>query len=267
MPLDPVIAQGFRGIQLQDPLEQYARANQLLQAQQQNQLNALKMQEYQRSVAEQNALRTAIRPDFDPTSPEHQAELYRAAPTLAPGVIEKALLTRKTAAEIAKAKAEEGKLIGETRDRQMRTLGVALTNVLKDPSDAALSQAFSTLDAVGVDTQPFRAQFAQVPDMQARQQIITNYAVSHPEGRAALEFVKPKIMEVGTGRAKKFIDQNPNSPTFGREVIPSMEVSAAPTLKTREEEAQAVRIAAAGRPSVEVKVAAFTPASEQAQKD
>jgi len=62
MPLDPIIAAGFKGLQLQDPLEQYARVNALQQAQQQNALNALKMQEYQRGVEQQNRLR-ALNPN------------------------------------------------------------------------------------------------------------------------------------------------------------------------------------------------------------
>lgn len=228
MPLDPVIAGGFRGIELQNPLETYGRIAQLQQMQQQNALAALKMDEYQRGLAEQNRLRTAIRPDFDPTNPAHQAELYRAAPTLAPGLIEKALLTRKTVGELGKTEAETAKTRAEVQDKQLRALGVGLTNVLKDPSDAALAQTFDTLDATGVDTKPFRAQFAQVPDAEARKQIIMNYATSHPEGRAALEFVKPRLKEVGTGATKKFIDENPNSPTFGKEVIPELKMAPTP---------------------------------------
>lgn len=247
MPLDPVIAGGFRGIELQNPLETYGRIAQLQQMQQQNALAALKMDEYQRGLAEQNRLRTAIRPDFDPTNPAHQAELYRAAPTLAPGVIEKALLTRKTVGELGKTEAETAKTRAEVQDKQLRALGVGLTNVLKDPSDAALAQTFDTLDATGVDTKPFRAQFAQVPDAEARKQIIMNYATSHPEGRAALEFVRPKPEKVDLKDRVVFLDMNPNSPTYMKETRPTEKVGVAPSLMTPEEEAQKVRIAIAGR--------------------
>jgi hypothetical protein len=81
MPLDPVIAGGFRGIQLQDPLEQYARVSQIQQAQQQNQLAALKMQEYQRKVETENRLRALYqRPGADIRSPEFLREVYSVSP-------------------------------------------------------------------------------------------------------------------------------------------------------------------------------------------
>ena len=70
MPLDPVIAQGFRGIQLENPLESYARVNQLQQSQQQNQLNALKMQEYQRDMQEQQEVKNRLARGEQFDSPE-----------------------------------------------------------------------------------------------------------------------------------------------------------------------------------------------------
>jgi hypothetical protein len=81
MPLDPVIAGGFRGLQLQDPLEQYGRISQIQQAQQQNQLAALKMQEYQREVETENRLRALYqRPGADIRSPEFLREVYSVSP-------------------------------------------------------------------------------------------------------------------------------------------------------------------------------------------
>jgi hypothetical protein len=71
MPLDPVIAAGFKGVQLPDPVENYLRMQQMQQAQQQGQLNALKMQEYQRDVEQQNRLR-----EFIPTlTPQNRSQL------------------------------------------------------------------------------------------------------------------------------------------------------------------------------------------------
>lgn len=107
MPLDPVIAGGFRGLQLQDPLEQYARANQLLQAQQQNQLNALKMQEYQREREAENKLAQLFqRPGADPTSPEFMREVYGISPLKGAAFQKSALETQKAQRE-ADAAAEK----------------------------------------------------------------------------------------------------------------------------------------------------------------
>ena len=111
MPLDPVIAGGFRGLQLQDPLELYGRVNQLQQLQQQNQLNALKMQEYQREVEQQNKLR-----DFIPTlTPENRGQLLsygvpgrQAYETLLKGERD-TREAEKTAADIAAARMKQAR--------------------------------------------------------------------------------------------------------------------------------------------------------------
>jgi hypothetical protein len=99
MPLDPVIAGGFRGLQLQDPLEQYARVSQIQQAQQQNQLAALKMQEYQRGAETQNRLRS-----LDPSAPNYMTEVMRLDPGLGSQLQLRA--KQQTAAERAAAASE-----------------------------------------------------------------------------------------------------------------------------------------------------------------
>jgi hypothetical protein len=54
--IDPSIAMGFRPIQIESPVNQMAAISQLQSAQQQQQVNALKMQEYQRARQEENEL-------------------------------------------------------------------------------------------------------------------------------------------------------------------------------------------------------------------
>ena len=100
MPIDPSIAGGYKGIQIADPMAQYAQMTAIQNAQQSNQLNQMKMDEMRQTNQERNALRGGIRPDFDPTNPLHQAELYKLAPSLAPGYIESTLKTRETAGKI-----------------------------------------------------------------------------------------------------------------------------------------------------------------------
>jgi hypothetical protein len=99
MALDPVIAGGFRGLQLQDPLEQYSRVSQIQQAQQQNQLAALKMQEYQRGAETQNRLRS-----LDPSAPNYMTEVMRLDPGLGSQLQLRA--KQQTAAERAAAASE-----------------------------------------------------------------------------------------------------------------------------------------------------------------
>lgn len=183
---------------------------QLAHAQQQNELARMQMAEYQRGLEEHNRLRASIKPNFDPLNPEHTAVVMREAPTLGPKFIESMLMTQKTAADIAKTKSE-------TQAGQLKTLGIGLTNALKNPTDEVLNRTFDSLDAQGVNTAPFRSQFAAEPDLARRREFITNYATSHPEGRAALEFVSPKWSERSDNKNKWMEDLNPHSPTFGQQ--------------------------------------------------
>jgi hypothetical protein len=53
--------------------------------------------------------------------------------------------------------------------------------------------------------------------------------MSHPEGRAALAFVQPKPMQVKRADGSViFLDENPNSPTFKREVLPAQAAGMTP---------------------------------------
>jgi hypothetical protein len=105
MPLDPVIAQGFRGIQLENPVENYMRLQQMQSAQQQNQLNALKMQEYQREVETTNRLRS-----LDPKSPGYIDEVTRINPQIGSELqlrrSQQSAATRAEAASAAEARSK-----------------------------------------------------------------------------------------------------------------------------------------------------------------
>ena len=56
--IDPSIAMGYKPVQIENPLNQLAAYSQIQRGQQGQQLNALKMQEYQRGLEEENKLRT-----------------------------------------------------------------------------------------------------------------------------------------------------------------------------------------------------------------
>lgn len=73
MPLDPVIAAGYQGVQLPNPLEGYARVMQIQQAQQQNALNALTM----RRMGEEDAARNALSQRLQSGQPFTVAEAAR----------------------------------------------------------------------------------------------------------------------------------------------------------------------------------------------
>lgn len=68
MPIDPTIASGVRPVQLESPVNQMANIYALQNAQQSNQLNQLKMDEYKRGIANterRNALLGGFTPDMN----------------------------------------------------------------------------------------------------------------------------------------------------------------------------------------------------------
>ena len=68
--LNALIAQGYQFQAPPDPFVQYAKRQQLDQGEQTNQLNQMKMQEYQRGIQQQNALNQAYASAADPTTGE-----------------------------------------------------------------------------------------------------------------------------------------------------------------------------------------------------
>jgi hypothetical protein len=78
MPIDPRIAMGFQPTtQLESPLNRLAKFQQIESGQQEQQLNALRMQEAQAATEERNALR-----QLDPSSPDYGSKLSKLNPKL-----------------------------------------------------------------------------------------------------------------------------------------------------------------------------------------
>ena len=75
--LNALIAQGYQFQAPPDPFVQYAKRQQLDQGEQANQLNQMKMQEYQRGIQEQNALRS-----LDPASATYINDVTKINPKL-----------------------------------------------------------------------------------------------------------------------------------------------------------------------------------------
>jgi hypothetical protein len=73
--IDPNIALGFKLPQIQDPLAAYARAQDIG-------VNALKMQEYQRGLEQENKLRSLIASGADLNSPETLKQMYSISPKM-----------------------------------------------------------------------------------------------------------------------------------------------------------------------------------------
>ena len=110
--INALLAQGVSLPQIESPVNQFARLQALRSAQQEQQLNALKLQEAQTTMGQQEALRNYLAGATDYTSPEFTTGLTKfGAPGLAvaKGLSEQAtaeLTRKKTQSELTKAQSE-----------------------------------------------------------------------------------------------------------------------------------------------------------------
>jgi len=121
--LNALIAQGFQSKAMPDPFEQYARVQQLEQGRQANQLNLMKMDEYQRGLAEQNQLR-----QLDPAAADYLAQVARINPKTG-------FAFGKLQQEASKAKLLGQKTEVEVADARRKFLSQGLRDIADNPSD------------------------------------------------------------------------------------------------------------------------------------
>ena len=234
---DYSLALNVKPLQLEDPLTSYGRFATIQNAQNQNALAQYQLAAAQRAEAQQNALyEQAQMPGF---KLDFSNALRYGAPGIAAYKAQREAETQGLQAEelrgkiaaqpgvMAKTKAETDRFNQQVVEGQTKALGLGLMQALNNPDDNTLKSVFDRLDATGVDTKTYRDQFAAIPDMAARKQIIEQYALSNPEGRQALEFVSPKPQTFNLGGKEVSIDMNPRSPTFKQELI-SQEKTATP---------------------------------------
>jgi hypothetical protein len=118
-PIDYTIPGQIKGVQVDSPINAMMEFAQLQGLQQQQQMNALKAQEYQRARQEENELRTLFASGVKPDSDEFRNQLYARAPGLAPG-IEKNILERgKVASEVRYKDAQAKKEAADTLSKKL----------------------------------------------------------------------------------------------------------------------------------------------------
>jgi len=115
--IDPSIALGVKQFEAPNPLNAMAQYTQIQNAQQANQLNQMKMAEYERARAEEEGVRNALaRGDIKLDTPEGRAGLLKYGKT---GLEYGKALTEQQKAVVAR-QVEEAKLVAD-RTKQYRT--------------------------------------------------------------------------------------------------------------------------------------------------
>lgn len=165
MPIDSSIALGYRPPQFESPVNQMANMMQLQNAQQSNQLNALGLQEKQRSIEDNNRLRDLYaQPDFDPSTSDGLRRLRQVSATHADAV-QKAQLAAQ------EAKSKIGKQDAETLDHSLsqfrsfvptvqspEQVASYVTALYKHPTLGPLVQQFGSLESLVASNQKLFAE-------------------------------------------------------------------------------------------------------------
>ena len=223
MAIDPSIALGIRPLQLADPLAQYSQFAQIQNAQNQNALAQYQLGAAQRAEEIDRITNEAYKNSLTSEGGINYNMLAANLSRGGAGKLVPAVLAAKTeqevkAANLAKTQAETEKLARESRDAKFKALGTGLLRGMSNPDDATLESIFGDLDSNGIDTKSIRQQFAQIPDLKTRQDVIRNYALSNKEGIEALKFVSPKTEKFDLDGKVVVLDLNPNSPTYKQEI-------------------------------------------------
>jgi len=122
-----MIAQGAQFQAPIDPFAQYGKLQQLQQNQQANALNQMKMDEYQRGLQEQNALR-----QLNPNASDYETQLFKVNPTLG-------IAYRKEAATAAAQQATAEEQRAKSAAARQGILGQAYRDISSRPSDANIT--------------------------------------------------------------------------------------------------------------------------------
>jgi hypothetical protein len=217
MPIDPSIAMGVRGVQIEDPMNKLAQVMQLRAAQ--GQYDA-----QQREAESQNALRDLYKTG-DMNSPEFRQKVYAANPA-------QGMAFDKNQREVKQANLEYGtkefELASKKHDALSKDMGIwANTPGLSKP--LVVAELKNRLDQGMITQTMFDASVAKLPDdpMALRQGLFegSKRALS-PEQIITLFAAKP--VEQSNGQVKRFIDQNPNSPTYMQQQGQAVQLQASP---------------------------------------
>lgn len=235
--IDTSIPMGFRPIQIESPVNQMAALSQLQGLQQQQQMNALKMQEYQQQVQDRNELaRIMGDPNLEYGSENFMRQVLARAPSkyeeIATRVAQREDLKERT----AKREYETEKLKAEVKQRQLEEFRTARKDIaafesiedIKADLDRRVGSGLLPVDMAANILAGLPTDNAKLPAW--KKQTLTSLLTAEKQ----LEFVMPKVEKVDIGGAIKFIDVNPNSPTYNQEVGPkSITKTAAPVAPSK----------------------------------
>jgi hypothetical protein len=149
MALDPSIALGIKPVQIESPINQMAKMYEMQNAVQANKLNQLKMDEYTRGVAEDEAVRNYFAQQ-DRTSPDFVKGLYGVSPKIGQAYEKSQLEALKEKAAIGETEAKTKTAEFERKSKQLNIMGQSFGYVRTNPTPQAATMALNFLVSNGV---------------------------------------------------------------------------------------------------------------------
>ena len=187
--VDPNIALAVKPIELQDPMAQYGKLIAIQNAQQQNQLARMQMQEYERTRAEEDQLRNYLaQSDF--SKPEARAGLARFGKT---GLAYNKALTEQDTAKLAQ---EESAFKVQKAKREF--VAQAQRDTSQNPSDANITAFKEDLIANPLFTEAEKKQMIAGADRILAMPVDQRRAFMSSQGASASE-LKPQVSVGPTG--------------------------------------------------------------------
>lgn len=208
MPINPNIALQVQPVQMENPLNMMAKYAAMQQAQQEQQMNALKMQEYQRDVQEQNALRQYLAGGM----PDREEGLLRYG-AAGRGAYESLLKGRKETREAESAaalrKKYDAETVAKTLEVAQERLGFAAANAASDEIVAGTFARLAQEKHLTPDEAQWLTNDVLKLDPQARAQRLTDLSLTAAKraepllaglrAQAEYPYRAPTAFTMGTG--------------------------------------------------------------------
>lgn len=196
--LNALIAQGVQFKAPPDPFEQYGKMQQLEQGRQTNQLNQMKMQDYQRGVDEQNQLRL-----LDSSAADYLAQVSKVNPKLG-------FEFGKLQSDAEKARLDQQKAGVEVAQKKREFVQQAQRDTSRNPSDANITAFKEDLMLSPLFTDAEKAQMAAGADRLLSMPLPERQAFMASQGASPGE-LKPTLTPQNLGGSVQIM----STPAFG----------------------------------------------------
>ena len=205
MPVDASIAMGYRpSVQLDDPMNKLAQMMQIQNAQQSNQLNGMKMDEYQRGKVRQNKMLELMgQLPADATDDQRMSTLKGA------GFFDEADKINTSATTRRKVESEAAAKDWETKSKKLDYMSQAFGYVKDNPTAEAAIAVNRHLGEVGVLTPQQVAQAEQAIQANPNPEYIRANATRAFQSALSAKDQLPKLDNINAGGFNVGVSTNP----------------------------------------------------------